>query len=107
MELPEPARYFFVGGSKALLLSRGVSLRVLRGLLWFLLDVDLEVVGLRDMTLKECRTNRRDQPSKSVGVRRPSISINMSKPSSGTDKLNVTVIIHHTSESSISNSAVV
>ena len=64
MELPEPARYFFVGGSKALLLSRGVSLRVLRGLLWFLLDVDLEVVGLRDMT-----TNRRDQPSKSVGVR--------------------------------------
>lgn len=48
MELPEPALYFFVGGSKALLLSLGECLE--RSPL-VLLDVDLEVVGLRDTTL--------------------------------------------------------
>ena len=47
----KPARCFFVGGSTSLL-SRRVSLRVLRGFLWLLLDVDCVdlLAGLRDMT---------------------------------------------------------
>lgn len=48
----KPARRFFDGGSMSPLLSRGVSLRVLRVFLGFLSDVgceDLEV-DLRDMT---------------------------------------------------------